>query len=213
MFCYPMLFAMLWTFKIFLDFLNVYFENARCFYWCMVQYCYRILNTMHCNVYAQLSRVCKFSDIVKWNTISLYWLLFCIFILFHSLFCWQFVGIETSDALILKGLSESGCIYVSDFGLYTDGDGNFNPSVEMPLLASRYQFVDVIGAGQSSIILRAKVIIYLAQSLSLLFLLLDGFYNCKIWSSGSPLVVCVPLGTCQLLPRGTWWKQELEKKL
>lgn len=103
--------------------------------------------------------------------------------MFNLLF-WQFVGIETSDAFILKGIKlyfvNSGYIYVSDYGQYSDGDGNFNPAVEMPLLASRYQFVEVIGTGQSSIILRAKVIICLVQSSSQLFLFLDDFNSCKV---------------------------------
>lgn len=48
--------------------------------------------------------------------------------------------------------------FVLDFNLCTDKNGNFHPTEDMPLLAGRYKFTQVIGVGQSSIVLKAKVI-------------------------------------------------------
>lgn len=44
----------------------------------------------------------------------------------------------------------------ADFNLCTDKNGNFHPTEDMPLLAGRYKFTQVIGVGQSSIVLKAK---------------------------------------------------------
>lgn len=39
---------------------------------------------------------------------------------------------------------------------YTNSDGSFGPVVGMPLLVDRYDYLEVIGQGQSSILLKAK---------------------------------------------------------
>ncbi|KAK2174453.1 hypothetical protein NP493_801g02063 [Ridgeia piscesae] len=39
---------------------------------------------------------------------------------------------------------------------YTDADGHFCPTPDMPLLAARYNFVQVIGKGQSAVLIKAQ---------------------------------------------------------
>ncbi|KAI0215229.1 hypothetical protein LSAT2_032735 [Lamellibrachia satsuma] len=41
-------------------------------------------------------------------------------------------------------------------GVYTDADGCFTPTPNMQLLASRYSFLQVIGQGQSSVLIKAQ---------------------------------------------------------
>uniref|UniRef100_T1IP64 Protein kinase domain-containing protein n=1 Tax=Strigamia maritima TaxID=126957 RepID=T1IP64_STRMM len=41
-------------------------------------------------------------------------------------------------------------------GMYTDQNGCFDPRLNMPLLAKRYKFIQIIGKGQSSIIIKAQ---------------------------------------------------------
>lgn len=44
---------------------------------------------------------------------------------------------------------------VHEFGTYTDTNGHFSPKAEMPLLALRYRYLETLGKGQSSVIIKA----------------------------------------------------------
>ena len=46
---------------------------------------------------------------------------------------------------------------VPEPGLYTSEDGLFTPQPGMPWLAGRYKVLEVIGKGQSSVVLKAQV--------------------------------------------------------
>lgn len=48
-------------------------------------------------------------------------------------------------------------LFISETSPYTDEEGEFAPQKGIPLLASRYKYVEVLARGQSALIIKALV--------------------------------------------------------
>jgi len=57
----------------------------------------------------------------------------------------------------------AACVCVKVFGTFTSSDGCYRPFDDMPLIARRYRYLEVIGRAQSAIVFKAQVCIYRAE--------------------------------------------------